>query len=186
MGFTPLAGLVMASRSGDVDPGLLVWLLRNAGVDAGALDEALQHRSGLVGLAGTADMRNVLSRADEGADSARLAVAVYLHRLRSGIAAMAASLGGLDVLVFTGGVGEHAPAIRAGAVDGLGFLGIGLDAVRNADIDGGADVDGDADIGRAEAPVRCLVVSAREDLQIAADVRQVLGGEAAESQPRRS
>ena len=186
MGFTPLAGLVMASRSGDVDPGLLVWLLRNAGVDAGALDEALQHRSGLVGLAGTGDMRSVLSSADEGDDSARLAIAVYLHRLRSGIAAMAASLGGLDVLVFTGGVGEHAPAIRAGAADGLGFLGIDLDAVRNADIDGGADVDGDADIGGAGAPVRCLVVSAREDLQIAADVRQVLGGEAAESQPRRS
>jgi acetate kinase len=170
MGFTPLAGLVMASRSGDVDPGLLVWLLRNAGLEPGGLDDALQHRSGLVGLAGTGDMRAVLSNADGGDTGARLAADVYVHRLRCGVAAMAASLGGLDVLVFTGGVGERAPAIRAAAADGLGFLGVALDADGNA----GATGSSDTDIGRADARVRSLVVLAREDLQIAADVRRVL------------
>jgi acetate kinase len=132
----------------------------------------LQHRSGLVGLAGTGDMRAVLASADDGDTAAQLALDVYLHRLRGGIAAMAASLRGLDVLVFTGGVGERAPAIRAAAADGLGFLGVRIDAERNAAV--GGDSERDADIGQPDAPVRSLVVLAREDLQIAADVRHVL------------
>ncbi|MEQ7125740.1 acetate/propionate family kinase [Actinopolymorpha sp. B11F2] len=168
MGFTPLEGLVMASRSGDVDPGLLVWLLRQGEVDVDALDDGLEHRSGLAGLAGTPDMRQVLARAGDGDGAARLAIEVYLHRLRAGIAAMAASLSGLDVVAFTGGVGEHAPAVRAGAADGLGFLGIGVDAVHNP------AAEGDADISAPGSPVHCLVVAAREDLQIAREVAQLL------------
>ena len=101
----------MATRSGSVDPGLLLWLLEREALSDRELADALEHHSGLLGLAGTADMREVLARADAGTRA--LALDVYVHRLRAGIAAMAAALGGLDVLVFTGGVGEHAPQIRA-------------------------------------------------------------------------
>src|SRR5205823_4795789 len=117
-------GLVMGTRSGSVDPGLLVWLLRERKLALDELDSGLESASGLLGLAGSADMREVLAAAGAAADAA---VAVYLHRLRAGIAAMAAALGGLDGLVFTGGVGEHAAPIRAGAAEGLGFLGIAVD-----------------------------------------------------------
>jgi acetate kinase len=165
MGFTPLEGLVMATRSGSVDPGLLLWLLEREGVGVREMAEALEHDSGLLALAGTADMREVLARADEGA---QLALDVYCHRLRAGIAAMAAALDGLDALVFTGGVGERAPAVRAAAADGLRFLGVALDGGRND------AANGDADVSAAGAPVRTLVVSAREDLEIAAQVRALL------------
>jgi acetate kinase len=128
MGFTPLEGLVMATRSGSVDPGLVLWLIERAGIAERELADKLEHGSGLLGLAGTADMREVLTRADRGDRDARLARDVYVHRARAGIAAMAAALGGLDVLVFTGGVGERSAEIRARAVGGLGFLGLALDA----------------------------------------------------------
>src|SRR6185437_5374515 len=110
MGFTPLEGLVMATRSGSVDPGLLLWLLEREAVDEREMAAALEHESGIAGLAGEADMRIILERAGAGEAAAVLAVDVYLHRLRAAIAAMAAALGGIDALVFTGGVGEHAPA----------------------------------------------------------------------------
>jgi acetate kinase len=126
MGFTPLEGLVMATRSGSVDPGLLIWLQVSAGLTAGELSDALEHRSGLLGLSGTADMREVLAQAAGGDRAASLALAVYLHRLRAGIAGMASALGGLDALVFTGGVGENSAAVRQGAVAGLEFLGVRL------------------------------------------------------------
>jgi acetate kinase len=168
MGFTPLDGLVMATRSGSVDPGLLLWLEEHAGVEPMVLAEALGHRSGLLALAGTADMRAILSRMEAGDADARLAIEVYLHRLRSAIAAMAAAMNGLDALVFTGGVGEHAPAIRQLAADGLTFLGVAVDATRNA------TTGADREIGRAGASVRTFVVEAREDLEIAAQVRSLL------------
>jgi acetate kinase len=169
MGFTPLEGLVMATRSGSVDPGLLLWLQENEGMSAGAVAAALEHRSGLLGLAGTADMREILA-AD--APEARLAVDVYVHRLAAQIAAMTASLGGLDVLVFTGGVGEHAPQIRLRAGARLGFLGVAVDAGRND------HARSDADISAPGADVRTLVITAREDLEIAAGARKVLDGAA--------
>ena len=118
----------MATRSGSVDPGLLLWLLEREAVDASDMAAALEHESGLAGLAGSADMQVVLTRAAAGDASATLALDVYVHRLRAGIAAMAAATGGLDVLVFTGGVGEHASAIRARAASGLGFLGVAIRA----------------------------------------------------------
>jgi acetate kinase len=167
MGFTPLEGLVMATRSGSVDPGLLLWLLEREALTVGEMAEALEHDAGLLALAGTADMREVLARAAAD-DGARLALDVYVHRLRAGIAAMAAALDGLEALVFTGGVGERAAAVRAAAADGLGFLGVAVDAAANA------AATGDADITAAGAAVRTLVVSAREDLEIAAGVRAVL------------
>jgi acetate kinase len=171
MGFTPLEGLVMATRSGTVDPGLLLWLEEHAGTPPAELAAALEHRSGLLGLAGTADMREVVTRAGSGDQDARLAFEVYLHRLRAQVAAMAAALDGMDVLVFTGGVGENSPQVRAGAADGLGFLGAGVDAARNAAAPRGQDTE----IGHAGSRVRTFVIAAREDIEIAHQVRGVLG-----------
>jgi acetate kinase len=146
MGFTPLEGLVMATRSGSLDPGILEYLQREANLGVAELYDALQHGSGLLGLAGTGDMREVLARAAAGDDDATVAIEVYVHRLRAGIAAMAAALGGLDALVFTGGVGEHAAEIRDRAIAGLEFL----------------------------QPFAVLVVEAREDLEIARQLRELL------------
>jgi acetate kinase len=170
MGFTPLEGLVMATRSGSVDPGLLLWLLEREAVGEREMAASLEHESGIAGLAGEADMRPVLERASGGDRKAVLAVDVYLHRLRAGIAAMTAALGGIDALVFTGGVGEHAPAIRARAAAGLGFLGVGIDAAAND------QVDGEAEITASNAAVRTLVLRAREDLEMARQTRAALSG----------
>ena len=168
MGFTPLEGLVMATRAGSVDPGLLVWLLEPGRLEAPELSRALEHESGLLALAGSTDMREILGRAHQGDGTAKLALDVYLHRLRAGIAAMSAALGGLDVLVFTGGVGENAPAIRRDAVAGLGYVGVALDERGNE------AATGDADISANGAQARTLVISAREDLEIAGEVRALL------------
>ncbi|HCU95448.1 MAG TPA: acetate/propionate family kinase [Actinobacteria bacterium] len=191
MGFTPLEGLVMATRSGSVDPGLVLWLAEHAGTPPAELAATLEHRSGLLGLAGTADMRAVEAAVAEGDQDARLALDVYTHRLRAGIAAMAAALGGLDVLVFTGGVGENSPRVRAEAADGLAFLGVGIDAALNTapatsppaghgSVPAPAGPDGatgaDREIGRHGAPVRTFVIAAREDIEIAGQVRAVLAG----------
>lgn len=169
MGFTPLEGLVMATRSGSVDPGLVLWLADHAGMPPAELAATLEHRSGLLGLAGTADMQAVIVAAEAGRPDARLALDVYVHRLRAAIAAMTASLGGLDALVFTGGVGEHAPVVRALAAEGLRFLGVALDPARNEE---GLE---DREIGADGATVRTFVMAAREDIQIAREVRGVLG-----------
>jgi acetate kinase len=168
MGFTPLEGLVMATRSGTIDPGLVLWLLNNAGLSVDDVADALEHRSGLKGLAGTADMSRVLAAANAGKPDARRAVDVYVHRLCASIASMAASLEGLDVLVFTGGVGENAWPIRQRVGDRLGFLGIQIDAERNR------TTASDADIATPGATVRCLVIASREDVEIAREVRRVL------------
>lgn len=168
MGFTPLEGLVMATRPGSVDPGLVLWLHQHAGVPLAEIADALEHRCGLVALAGTGDMGDVLASAGAGAGDARLAVDVYVHRLRAGIAAMAAALDGLDVLAFTGGVGENAPQVRALAGAGLAFLGVAIDPVRNA------AARPDAEITAPGGRVRTFVVAAREDLQIATEVRRAL------------
>jgi len=170
MGFTPTAGLVMASRCGDLDPAVPLWLVQHAGLAASEVAGALDHDSGLTGLAGTSDMRAVLAAEHSGDAAAELAIAVWLHRLRGGIAAMAAALGGLDVLVFSGGIGEHQPELRTRAVAGLSFLGLALDPAANQAIQPGCD----ADISTPEALARTLVVHAREDLVIANQVRAAL------------
>jgi acetate kinase len=168
MGFTPLEGLVMATRSGDVDPGAVLWLQQHAGLGAGEVADALEHRSGLAALAGTPDMAAVVERAGAGDGRAALALGVYVHRLRAGVAAMAAAIGGLDALVFTGGVGENAPEVRRVAVGGLGFLGVALDPDRNA------AARPDADVTAPGSPARVLIVEAREDVEIARGVRSAL------------
>lgn len=174
MGFTPLEGLVMATRSGSVDPGMLMWLAASSPQGQGGrlalseLDHALEHRSGLLALAGSADMREIVDRAADGDADARLALDVYVHRLRAAVAAMTAALGGLDALVFTGGVGEHAPTVRALAAEGLGFLGVELDGERNR------AASADAEVSAPGARVRTLVLSAREDAEIARQTRALL------------
>jgi acetate kinase len=168
MGFTPLEGVVMATRSGSVDPGLVLWLQRHAGLSEADMTESLELRSGLLALAGSSDMRAVLKAIAQGDGDARLAFEVYVHRLRAAVAAMAAAMEGLDALVFTGGVGEHAAEVRTAAAAGLGFLGVALDVERNAAI------SGDGEVSAFGAPVRTLVVKAREDLEIGRQVRTVL------------
>lgn len=168
MGFTPLDGLVMATRCGSIDPGLVLWLAERVGTPPSELAATLEHRSGLLGLADTDDMRVVLARADVGDPDAVLALGVYLHRVRAGIASMAASMGGLDALVFTAGVGENSPAVRQGACDALAFLGVQVDPGRNAH---GSE---DREISAPGCAVRTFVVEAREDLEIAREVRRVL------------
>jgi len=177
MGFTPLEGLVMATRSGSVDPGMLLWLQEHEGLEPGELTDALEHRSGLLGLCGSADMRELLAHVEGGEEAetsrrARLALEVYLHSLRAGVAAMTASLGGLDVLVFTGGVGERSARVRELAVAGLGFLGVEVDPQSNC------AASTDADVSASGARVATLVIAAREDLEIARQVRSVLGRQA--------
>ena len=169
MGFTPLDGLVMATRSGSVDPGLVLWLEEHAHTPPAELAATLEYRSGLAGLAGTGDMREVLARAAAGDRRAVLGRDVYLHRLRASIAAMTAAMDGLDVLVFTGGVGENSAAVRSRAAAGLGFLGVRIDEERNSH--GTGD---DWEITVPGAAARAFVIAAREDKQIAAEVRLVL------------
>ena len=168
MGFTPLEGLVMATRSGSVDPGMLLWLLEHEQLTPAELADALEHRSGLLGLAGSADMREIVDRAGAGEAVASLALDVYIHRLRAGIAAMAAALEGLDALVFTGGVGERSSEVRAQAAAGLAFLGVWIDDARNR------EARGDGSIGADGAGARTLVLTAREDIEIARQARAVL------------
>jgi acetate kinase len=168
MGFTPLEGLVMATRSGTVDPGMLLWLQRHAGIGETELSETLDQHSGLQALAGTSDMREVLKRMSAGDEAARLGFDVYVHRLRGLIAAMTAAMGGIDALVFTGGVGENSPAVRAAAVSGLRYLGLEIGPTLNA------SVVEDADISASGAGVPTLVIKAREDIEVAREVRRIL------------
>ena len=168
MGFTPLEGLVMATRSGNVDPGALLYLQRHAGISEQELTEALDRRGGLLALAGTGDMRVILQRIAEGDDAAELAFDVYIHRLRALIASMAAAMNGLDVLVFTGGVGENAPPVRAAAVAGLRFLGLDVEPTLNNSL------GPDNDISAPGARVPTLVIKAHEDIEVAREVRKVL------------
>jgi acetate kinase len=169
MGFTPLEGLVMATRSGSVDPGLVLWLLEHEDLGVSKLGHALEHDSGLLGLSGTADMRKLLDRVADDDETATLALDVYVHRLAASVAAMAVSLGGLDVLAFSGGVGEHAAEVRRRAADRLAFLAVAVDERLNQ------EAGGDADISAAGTGVSTVVVASREDLEMARQVRTTLG-----------
>jgi acetate kinase len=171
MGFTPLEGLMMGTRSGSVDPGMLIYLLREKGLDAERLDEALNHESGLLGVSGlSADMRRVLAAAAQDPD-ARLAVDIYVHRARQAIGAMAATLGGIDGLVFTAGVGEGSAEIRRRICENLGHLGLVLDPGANDAAAPDADI---AEPATAAAPGRILVIAAREDLSVVREVRRLV------------
>jgi acetate kinase len=170
MGFTPLEGLMMGTRSGSVDPGLLLHVLRRKGVTPDELDRVLNHESGLLGVSGVAsDMRQVLAAADAGNARARLALEIFAHRVRQTVGAMTSTLGGIDALVFTAGIGEHAAPIRARACAGLECLGLELDARANA------DCRPDADVAVAASRGRILVIATREDLMIVRETVRVLG-----------
>jgi acetate kinase len=161
MGFTPLEGLMMAQRSGSIDPGLLLYLQTRHRMDAVALDRALNQQSGLLGVSGvSADLRQVQAAADAGNDRARLAIDMFVHHVVSAIGGMLAALRGLDVLVFTGGIGEHSASVRAAVCDAFDFLGLRLDTSAN---EHGSP---DTNIGSAESAVPVLVITAREDLSI--------------------
>jgi acetate kinase len=160
MGFTPLDGLVMATRSGAIDPGVVLWL-QDHGWSARAVEHALEHESGLAAFHPSGDMRLVEAAASDGDADARLAIAVYVHRLVGYVASMTATLGGIDVLAFTGGVGENSRGVRSRTAARLGFLGLAIDAERNA------RAVGDAEISAIGSAVRTVVVAAREDLEIA-------------------
>lgn len=160
----------MATRSGSLDPDIPLHLILHAGMAAVEVQRLLNEESGLMALTGTADMREVEARAAAGDAAAELALAVHDHRLAGTVAAMAASLGGLDAVVFTGGVGEGSARARAALAGRLAFLGLGVDPARNT------DPGGDADVSSSRAAVRTLVVRAREELVIARAVRSTLGG----------
>ena len=169
MGFTPLAGLMMGTRSGEVDPGILLYLMKERGMSADQVENALNHDSGLLGVSGVSgDYREVEKAAGTGNDRARLALEIYASRVRSAIGGLAATLGGLDAVVFAAGVGENSASLRASACEGLGFLGVHLDSALN-------DAPGrDVDIASTDSPARVLVVHTREDLMIAREVRRLV------------
>lgn len=170
MGFTPLDGLVMQTRSGSVDPGLVLWLLTEAGLTPEAVRDGLEHHAGLAGLTGgTGDMRDVLAQRRAGDDRATLAFDVYVAHVAAGVAAMVTSLGGVDAVVFTGGVGEHSAEVRQATADRLAHLGVALDPAANHATSGI-----DAEVTAAGAAVATLVVAAREDLEIARQTRHAL------------
>jgi acetate kinase len=161
MGFTPIEGLMMGTRSGSVDPGILIHLLREEKYSAGKLEQVLNTKSGLLGISGVSnDMRQILAAMTTNA-RARLAFDIFVHRLRSCIGAMIASLGGLDALAFTGGIGENSPEVRAAACEAFEFLNLKIDADKNAD----SPVD--QDVAAGDSAARVLVVRAQEDWAIA-------------------
>jgi len=168
MGFTPLEGVVMGTRSGNIDPGLLIYLLRRKSLSAEQLDHALNYESGLLGISGTSsDMREILEHSSQYPD-ARLALEVYIHRLVQTIGAMAATLGGVDGLVFTAGVGENSAKVRELVCENLGHLGLNLDRAANA------RCKPDADIAIPTSPGRILVISTREDLTIVRETKGLI------------
>ncbi|MGO8870211.1 MAG: acetate/propionate family kinase [Acidimicrobiales bacterium] len=169
MGFTPIEGLVMATRSGSVDPGLVLWVQRKGGLSPDDVEAALEHDSGLSGLcAGSGDLRAVMTAADGGDPDARLAYGLYGYRIRTGVAAMVAAMGGVDGLVFTGGAGEASARLRRDVCEGLGFLGFKLDGSVNDAL----GADGLVSAGAGGPTV--AVVRAREDLEIARHVRELV------------
>ena len=171
MGFTPMEGAIMGTRSGSLDPGVLLYLLRRKGLTVEQLDYTLNHESGLLGVSGiSSDMRQILKEAPNSAD-ARLALEVYIHRLVQTIGAMAATLGGFDGLVFTAGVGENSAQVRELVCENLGHLGLELDTTANA------RCKPDADVARHGSPGRILVITTREDLTIVRETTRLIRSE---------
>ena len=181
MGFTPLEGLMMGTRSGSVDPGILTYLMRQQHFFDEKLDDVLNKKSGLLGISGiSGDMREVLAATRNDREPvtkarAQLAFDMYIHRLRSGIGAMIAVLGGIDVLVFSAGIGENSEEVRAAACDDLGFAGVKLDHAKNAE----SPIEEDTDISAEDAAVRVVVIHAQEDWMIARECWRLVRMQAA-------
>jgi acetate kinase len=173
MGFTPLEGLMMATRSGTIDPGVLIYLLRQKGLDVNELDQALNYESGLLGISGiSSDLRQILSQLPGNPD-AKLAVEVYVHRIVKTIGAMVATLGGIDALVFTAGVGEGSAEIRKRVCEKLYYLGLEVDPAAND------NCHLDADIATPASKARILVIATREDLTIMRETRRLVASSVA-------
>lgn len=166
MGFTPLDGLVMATRSGAIDPGAVLWLQEHSEEE---ITDVLETQSGLLGLAGTADMREVHQRIAAGHDEARLAFAVWLHRIVTLLGGCVAALGGLDALVFSGGIGENDSVVRAAVADRLEWLGVRLGGANERE-----GQSADRSVSASDATVATFVVACREDLQLASEATQLL------------
>ncbi|MGA2812421.1 MAG: acetate kinase [Candidatus Acidiferrum sp.] len=167
MGFTPLEGLMMGTRSGSVDPGILTYLMRQQNLSGEQLDGILNKQSGLLGVSGISeDMREIASAMKKGSERAKLAFDIYIHRLVSGIGAMVASLGGISALVFTAGVGENSAEVRAAACEKLAFLGLQLDAASNETLRSEKPAR-DQDIATEDSRVRVLMIRAQEEWAIA-------------------
>src|ERR1700737_4435894 len=164
MGFTPLEGLMMGTRSGSVDPGILTYLMREGKYSGQQLDDLLNKDSGLLGISGiSGDMRQIVAAMKEGHPRAELAFEIFVHRLQTGIGAMIAVLGGIDALVFTAGIGENSPEVRAAACANFGFLGLKLDPAKNA------QSQADQEISLSDSAVHVFIVRAQEDWGIARD-----------------
>jgi acetate kinase len=169
MGFTPLEGLMMGTRSGSVDPGILIYLLRHKGLNANTLGQALNDESGLLGVSGvSSDMRQVLPEVSHNPD-AKLAIDIYVHYIVKTIGAMVATLGGIDALVFTAGIGEHEPEIRRRVCENLEHLGLELDPAANK------TCKPDVDIAFPGSKARILVIATREDLTILRETWRLVG-----------
>ncbi len=169
MGFTPIEGLMMGTRCGSIDPGILVFLIRHRGYTAEQLDDILNRESGLYGVSGvSADMREVLRAMQNRNERAQLAFDVYAHRLVRGVGAMLAVLGGMDVLIFTGGVGENVPQVREIVCEQLAFVGLKLDAGKNK------EPKLDVDIAEGSSTVRVLVIRAEEEWEIARECHRLV------------
>jgi acetate kinase len=170
MGFTPLEGLMMGTRSGSVDPGILTYLMREHRLQAHEIDDVLNKESGLLGISGiSGDMRKILASMKQGHSRSKLAFDIYVHRLQAGIGAMVAVLGGIDVLVFSAGVGENSAEVRAAACKRLSFLGLKLDDAANA------QRHPDGDIAAPDSAVRVLIIRAQEEWAIAKECRRLMG-----------
>ncbi len=168
MGFTPMEGLMMGTRCGSVDPGILLHVFRKCGLEAEQLDQALNHASGLLGVSGvSSDFRQVEAAAEKGDERARLALDIYADRVRSTIGALTVTLGGIDALVFTAGVGEHARKLRATVCVGLDCLNLHLDGPRNE------SCEADNDVATPESPGRILILHTEEERLIARDARRL-------------
>lgn len=162
MGFTPLDGVMMGTRSGSVDPGILTYLMREEKADGKSLDEMLNSKSGLLGISGvSSDMREVVAAIKSGNPRAQLAFDIFVHRLRAAIGAMLAALDGADAIIFTAGIGENSAEVRTATCAHLSFLGVKLDAAKNA------SGPSDREIGCMDSAIKVLIVQAQEDWAIA-------------------
>jgi len=169
MGFTPLPGLMMGTRSGDLDPAIIFYLANNLGMALPEVDKLLNKQSGLLGVAGDSDVRDVETRVEQGDEAARLAMAMYAYRIKKYIGAYMAALGPVDALVFTAGVGENSPFVRSHSCAGLAHLGIKLDEAKNK-----APIEGVTEIQADDSAVKVLVIPTNEELEIALQTLAVL------------
>jgi acetate kinase len=168
MGFTPLDGLMMATRCGSIDPSIIIHVMRHHGLSVDEVEDLLSHKSGLFGVCGHSDLREVWQAASGGSQEAHLALDMFSYRARLGIASMAASMNGIDTIVFTGGIGEHDAQMRAFICEGLEFMGMRIDSETNK------TAKPDADISHADSQVRILLIHTREDVSIVREIERIL------------